>query len=90
MASLIEPRGNAMPLKYAEELIANARAISAPGKGILAADESTGTIGKRVRCVWICELSRILESEVFPCVAYTSEYLFGFVLIESNFEFDEV
>ena len=48
MASLIEPRGNAMPLKYAEELIATARAITAPGKGILAADESTGTIGKRV------------------------------------------
>lgn len=36
-------------LQYAEELIANARAIATPGKGILAADESTGTIGKRVR-----------------------------------------
>merc|ERR1719486_1628257 len=33
--------------EYAEELITNARAISATGKGILAADESTGTIGKR-------------------------------------------
>ena len=37
------------PLQYAEELIATAKAIAAPGKGILAADESTGTIGKRVR-----------------------------------------
>jgi hypothetical protein len=27
---------------FAEELINNARAIAAPGKGILAADESTG------------------------------------------------
>lgn len=32
---------------FAAELIANAKAISAPGKGILAADESTGTIGQR-------------------------------------------
>lgn len=32
---------------FAAELIQNARAIAAPGKGILAADESTGTIGQR-------------------------------------------
>lgn len=32
---------------FAAELIATANAIAAPGKGILAADESTGTIGKR-------------------------------------------
>lgn len=48
MVSLTDPVGNAFINKYAEELIANARAIAAPGKGILAADESTGTIGKRV------------------------------------------
>ena len=33
--------------EYAAELIATARYIASPGKGILAADESTGTIGKR-------------------------------------------
>ena len=33
--------------QYAAELIATARYIASPGKGILAADESTGTIGKR-------------------------------------------
>lgn len=33
--------------EFAAELIATANAIVAPGKGILAADESTGTIGKR-------------------------------------------
>lgn len=32
---------------YKDELIATARAIARPGFGILAADESTGTIGKR-------------------------------------------
>lgn len=34
-------------LPFKEELIKTAREIAAPGKGILAADESTGTIGKR-------------------------------------------
>ena len=35
--------------KYAAELIATAKKIASPGKGILAADESTGTIGKRFK-----------------------------------------
>lgn len=34
-------------LNYRDELIKTAEAIVADGKGILAADESTGTIGKR-------------------------------------------
>lgn len=34
--------------KYHDELIETANAITAAGKGILAADESTGTIGKRL------------------------------------------
>jgi fructose-bisphosphate aldolase class I len=33
--------------KYRDELIENANKIATPGKGILAADESTGTIGNR-------------------------------------------
>ena len=32
---------------FKKELMETAKAICAPGKGILAADESTGTIGKR-------------------------------------------
>ena len=32
---------------FAAELVENARKIASTGKGILAADESTGTIGKR-------------------------------------------
>jgi fructose-bisphosphate aldolase, class I len=36
---------------YAAELIENARAIVAPGKGILAADESTGTIAQRFKSI---------------------------------------
>lgn len=34
--------------RFKDELIRTAQAIGAPGKGILAADESTGTIGKRL------------------------------------------
>ncbi|KAF1866441.1 hypothetical protein Lal_00017824 [Lupinus albus] len=37
--------------KYQDELIANAAYIGTPGKGILAADESTGTIGKRLASI---------------------------------------
>lgn len=36
-----------LPKERQDELRKNANAIVAPGKGILAADESTGTIGKR-------------------------------------------
>lgn len=36
---------------YEQELIQTANAISVPGKGILAADESTGTIGKRLALI---------------------------------------
>lgn len=33
--------------ELAKELVANANQIASPGRGILAADESTGTIAKR-------------------------------------------
>jgi len=36
---------------FHEELIATATAIASPGKGLLAADESTGTIGKRFEAI---------------------------------------
>jgi len=38
---------------YASELVQNARAIAATGKGILAADESTGTIGQRFSSIGV-------------------------------------
>jgi len=36
---------------YREELEATAAALSRPGSGLLAADESTGTIGKRFAAI---------------------------------------
>jgi fructose-bisphosphate aldolase, class I len=38
-------------LSFKDELIKVAREIAAPGKGILAADESTGTIGNRFSAI---------------------------------------
>jgi len=38
---------------FAAELIQTARAIATPGKGILAADESTGTIGQRFQSIQV-------------------------------------
>lgn len=38
---------------YAAELVENAKAIAAAGKGILAADESTGTIGLRFESIGV-------------------------------------
>ena len=38
-------------MNFKDELIATAKNICAPGKGILAADESTGTIGKRFEAI---------------------------------------
>ncbi|URD84696.1 fructose-bisphosphate aldolase, cytoplasmic [Musa troglodytarum] len=45
---------NTMPIEKRatwDELVANAAYIGTPGKGILAADESTGTIGKRLSSI---------------------------------------
>ncbi|KAJ9559046.1 hypothetical protein OSB04_013660 [Centaurea solstitialis] len=50
--------------KYADELIANAAYIGTPGKGILAADESTGTIGKRLDSIKVEMLRKTGELSV--------------------------
>ena len=39
--------------QYVEELMKNAKLLSAPGKGILASDESNGTCGKRFEAIGI-------------------------------------
>ena len=37
--------------KYRDELISTANAMVAPGKGLLACDESTGTVGQRLESI---------------------------------------
>ncbi|KAI3950002.1 hypothetical protein MKW92_017114 [Papaver armeniacum] len=65
--------------KYADELIANAAYIGTPGKGILAADESTGTIGKRLSSINVenVESNRRALRELLFCTPGCLQYLSG-------------
>jgi len=65
---------------FAAELIANANPIAATGKGILAADESTGTIGSRFDSIKVenTEENRrkyrqlLFKAEGILCIYFTS------------------
>lgn len=71
---------------FRDELIATARAISAPGKGILAADESTGTIGKRLKAINM-ENNRTNRREYRRLLFTTkglNKYISGAILFEET------
>lgn len=72
--------------KYADELIANAAYIGTPGKGILAADESTGTIGKRLSSINVenVESNRRALRELLFCTPGCLQYLSGVILFEET------
>jgi fructose-bisphosphate aldolase class I len=72
--------------KYADELIANAAYIGSPGKGILAADESTGTIGKRFDSIKVenVESNRRALRELLFCTPGALDYLSGIILFEET------
>ena len=69
-----------------QELEKTARALVAPGKGILAADESFGTIGKRFEAVGIeaNEESRRAYREMLFTTPNIGEYLSGVILFEET------
>jgi fructose-bisphosphate aldolase, class I len=69
-----------------QELEKTARALVAPGKGILAADESFGTIGKRFEAVGIeaSEDSRRAYREMLFTTPDIGEYLSGVILFEET------
>jgi len=75
-----------MASQYAEELIATARAIAAPGKGILAADESTGTIGKRFAPIGVenVEENRRKYREFLFRTDGIENYISGVILFEET------
>lgn len=58
--------GNAATSKYSAELIENAAKLVRAGRGILAADESTGTIGKRVSSFFCFFDTAALHQGAFP------------------------
>ena len=69
-----------------QELEKTARALVAPGKGILAADESFGTIGKRFEAVGIesSEDSRRAYREMLFTTSNIGDYLSGVILFEET------
>jgi fructose-bisphosphate aldolase class I len=73
-------------LKYKDELIANANAICAPGKGILAADESTGTIGNRFKNINVenTEENRRDYRELLFTSEGIENYISGIILYEET------
>ena len=77
---------------YTAELIQTARAIGAPGKGILAADESTGTIGKRFAPINVenTQDNRRKYRQLLITTPGLSQYISGCIMFEESlFEKDE-
>lgn len=72
--------------QYAAELIETAKAITATGKGILAADESTGTIGKRFAPINVenIEENRRRYRELLFTTKGLGEYISGVICYEET------
>ena len=71
-----------------KELESNAQAIVAPGKGILAADESTGTIGKRFAAVKLDnneENRRLYRQLLFSTDKEYTKYISAVILYDETF-----
>jgi fructose-bisphosphate aldolase class I len=80
-----------MPVKMLDqdvckELVATANAICSPGKGILAADESTGTIGKRFDSVGVpnTEENRAFYRGLLFTTKGVGQYVSGCILYEET------
>jgi fructose-bisphosphate aldolase class I len=71
---------------FAAELIQTAKAIGAPGKGILAADESTGTIGSRFSSIGVenVEENRRKYRELLFTTPALEECISGVILYEET------
>lgn len=73
---------------YKDELIATARAIARPGYGILAADESTGTIGKRFAPINVenTEPNRRAYRELLFTSPDIEKYISGVIMFEETLD----
>jgi len=71
---------------FAAELIATAAKLTAPGKGLLAADESVGTIGKRFDPIGVenNEENRRLYREILFTTPGVSSYVSGVIMYEET------
>lgn len=78
---------SAAPDHFRAELAKTANAIATPGKGILAADESTGTIGKRFDKIKVEnneENRRAYRELLFTSGAEMSQYISGVIMFEET------
>jgi len=73
---------------FKDELIATARAIARPGFGILAADESTGTIGKRFAPINVenTEPNRRTYRELLFTSPDIENYISGVIMFEETMD----
>jgi fructose-bisphosphate aldolase class I len=71
---------------FAAELVETAKAIASPGKGILAADESTGTIGKRFSSINVenTEANRTAYRQLLFDTKGLGNYISGCILFEET------
>jgi len=80
---------NAAPIydgKYADELRATAAAMVQPGKGLLACDESTGTVGTRLEAIGLVnnEENRMTWRNLLFTTEGIGEYISGAILFEET------
>ena len=77
-------------MSHASQLVETARALVAPGKGILAADESTPTIGKRFDSIGVAstEDSRRDYREMMFRTASVEEQISGVILYDETLRQD--
>nr|4TU1_A Chain A, Fructose-1,6-bisphosphate aldolase [Toxoplasma gondii]4TU1_B Chain B, Fructose-1,6-bisphosphate aldolase [Toxoplasma gondii]4TU1_C Chain C, Fructose-1,6-bisphosphate aldolase [Toxoplasma gondii]4TU1_D Chain D, Fructose-1,6-bisphosphate aldolase [Toxoplasma gondii] len=78
--------GSMISQEVAKELAENARKIAAPGKGILAADESTGTIKKRFDSIGVenTEANRAFYRDLLFSTKGLGQYISGAILFEET------
>jgi len=77
---------SASPEKYRKELVQTANAIASRGKGILAADESTGTIAKRFEKIGVdnTEANRKAYRELLFTAHDINKYISGVIMYEET------
>lgn len=71
---------------FKEELMANAKLLSTPGKGILASDESSGTCGKRFDKIGLenTEENRRRYRELLYTTEGVEEYIIGAIMYDET------
>ena len=71
---------------YVDELMKTAKALATPGKGILASDESTGTIGNRFKQIQLenTHENRIAYRDLLFSTPGLSDYISGAILYDET------